>query len=398
MYIGEDSHEAIYLASEMKALMEFCTALREFPPGTYQGRSKGTFVKWYTPAWERDIPIHQLVPGELRVALAQAVERQLMGDTPIGLLLSGGLDSSLIASITSTLVQDKQKPLHSFSIGLKGSPDLMHARKAAAFLHTQHHEVTYTLQEGIDALRDVIYHIESFDITTVRASTPMYLLARQIRREGIKVVLSGEGADELFGGYLYFHMAPDPKEFHEETVRKLSLLSKYDCLRANKSMAAWGVETRVPFLDQEFVESAMGIDPRSKMCPGKIIEKKILREEFEGYLPHEILWRQKEQFSDGVGYGWIDGLKAYAEKRISDEQMAHAQKTFPRSTPTTKEGYLYRQLFEELFPKESAVETVPTGPTVACSTPTALRWSAQFQSLDDPSGRTIRGIHVSTRQ
>ena len=327
----------------------------------------------------------------------------MMCDVPYGVLISGGLDSSIIASIITKFSrrrvesEDQEEAwwprVHSFSIGLKDSPDLKFGRMVAEYLKTVHHEFTYTVQEGIDALRDVIYHIETYDVTTIRASTPMYLMARKIKSLGIKMVLSGEGADEVFGGYLYFHMAPSAREFHEETVRKLQKLSKFDCLRANKSMAAWGVEARVPFLGKDFLDYAMSIDPKDKMCGGGKPEKYILRKAFEGALPDFILWRQKEQFSDGVGYSWIDSLKAYAQEKVSDEMIQQASQRFPLHTPTTKEAYFYRSIFEELFPSKAAALTVEHGPSIACSTPTAYRWSQQFKGLADPSGRTIAVHH-----
>jgi asparagine synthase (glutamine-hydrolysing) len=392
LYIGWDEEGATHLASEMKSLVGHCSRMREFPPGChYDG---GRFAKWYSPSWTRSLPCRKASPESLRLELEKAVERQLMSDVPYGVLISGGLDSSIISAIASRIHRERGlPPLHSFSIGLEGSPDLRHARHAAEFLGTKHHEITFTIQEGMDALRDVIYHLETFDVTTVRASTPMYLVARKIRSFGIKMVLSGEGSDEVFGGYLYFHMAPSAKDFHEECVRKLSMLSKYDCLRANKSTAAWGVETRVPFLDKEFLEHAMGIDPADKMCPGQKMEKHILREAFSGYLPDSILWRQKEQFSDGVGYGWIDHLKKHAQEAVSDSMMAAARDRFPLQSPMTKEEYFYRQIFEELFPGPSPVLTVPVGPSIACSTPTAIAWSKEFQKSADPSGRSVAGVH-----
>jgi asparagine synthase (glutamine-hydrolysing) len=327
----------------------------------------------------------------------------MMSDVPYGVLISGGLDSSLIAAIASKFRKKRVEShdrveawwprLHSFSIGLKESPDLRFARHVAQHIGTVHHEINFTVQEGLDALKDVIYHLETFDVTTVRAATPMYLMARKIKSMGIKMVLSGEGADEVFGGYLYFHMAPDAKEFHEETVRKLSMLSKYDCLRANKSTAAWGLETRVPFLDKEFLDYAMSINPAAKMCSAQKIEKHILRKAFTGYLPPEILWRQKEQFSDGVGYSWIDSLKQLTASQITDGMMNDAGSRFPVQTPSSKEEYYYRQIFDGHFGNPEAAATVPVGPTIACSTPTAFRWSKQFAEMGDPSGRAVKGIH-----
>ena len=339
----------------------------------------------------------------LRDALEDAVKRQLMCDVPYGVLLSGGLDSSIISAVTKRYagrrVEDDGKSeawwpqLHSFAVGLKGSPDLAAAQKVADHLGTIHHQITFTVQEGLDALRDVIYHLETYDVTTIRASTPMYLMARFIKAMGIKMVLSGEGSDELFGGYLYFHKAPNAQEFHEETVRKLSQLHMYDCLRANKSMAAWGVEGRVPFLDKEFMDVAMRLNPKDKMCGNGKIEKHILREAFEHYLPKEVAWRQKEQFSDGVGYSWIDSLKVHVENEVSDEMFAAAAEHFPINTPLTKEAYFYRAIFAEPFPLDSAALCVPYGKSVACSTPTALEWDAKFKEMADPSGRAVMDVH-----
>lgn len=382
LYIGWDADGTIHIASEMKAL-EHCKTFQEFPSGHYY--QDGKFTKWYDPQWIEG----QSDPSELRERFEHAVTEQLHSDVPLGVLLSGGLDSSIVASIAARKVPG----IHSFAIGLQGSPDLEHARKVAIALKTKHHELIYTIQEGVDAIRDVIYHLETYDVTTIRAATPMYLMARKIKSLGIKVVLSGEGADEIFGGYLYFHMAPDKEEFQAELKRKLSMLSKYDCLRANKSMAAWGVETRVPFLSKKFLDYAMRIDPKEKLCT-KRIEKHLLREAFTGCLPDEILWRQKEQFSDGVGYSWIDTLKQLAQEQVTDEMMTRAHKRFPIHTPLTKEEYRYREIFEELFTSESAAKTVPTGPTIACSTPTAHRWSEQFKQ-SEPSGRAIR-VHAMT--
>ncbi len=405
LYIGWDADDVVYFASEMKAIHDHCTRIEEFPRGHYYLGSEKKFVKWYAPSWEKQISTKKVSLLELRKALEHAVKRQLMCDVPYGVLISGGLDSSLIAAIASKFrkkrieSEDQEEAwwprLHSFSIGLQGSPDLKYARQVATYLETVHHEIIFTIQEGLDAIRDVIYHLETFDVTTIRAATPMYLMARKIKSMGIKMVLSGEGADEIFGGYLYFHMAPNAQEFHEETVRKLSMLSKYDCLRANKATAAWGLETRVPFLDKEFLDVAMSIDPADKMCPGKKIEKEILRKAFEGYLPSEILWRQKEQFSDGVGYSWIDTLKKQAEEKVTEEMLKKAKDVFPEQTPASKEEYLYRHIFDSFFPHPSAALTVPVGPTIACSTPTAFRWSKEFAELNDPSGRAVKSIHKS---
>ena len=326
-----------------------------------------------------------------------------MSDVPYGVLLSGGLDSSIISAVAKKYaprrIENEGKTeawypqLHSFAIGLKGAPDLKKAREVADYIGTVHHEINYTIQEGLDAIRDVIYYIETYDVTTVRASTPMYMLARVIKSMGIKMVLSGEGADEVFGGYLYFHKAPSPEEFYKETVRKLSKLNLYDCLRANKSLAAWGVEGRVPFLDKEFLDVAMTIDPALKMCPGTTIEKKVLREAFADMLPESVAWRQKEQFSDGVGYSWIDTLKEITSQAVSDEQMAGAAERFPVNPPRNKEEYYYRSIFESYFPSESAARTVPSVPSVACSTAEALAWDDSFKNMNEPSGRAVKDVH-----
>jgi asparagine synthase (glutamine-hydrolysing) len=405
LYTGRDEHGHLYVASELKALEPVCRTVTEFPPGHVLDSEVGEPRQWYRPTW-RDydaVSGNGADPGALRDALRAAVHRQLMSDVPYGVLLSGGLDSSIITASAKQMaprrIEDDDKSeawwpqLHSFAIGLEGSPDLAAAREAAAHIGTVHHEFHYTVQEGIDALRDVIHHIESFDVTTVRASTPMYLMARRIAAMGIKMVLSGEGADEIFGGYLYFHKAPGPREFHEETVRKLSRLHLYDCLRANKSMAAWGVEARVPYLDREFLDVAMSLNPADKMAAGGRIEKHVLREAFADMLPESIAWRQKEQFSDGVGYSWIDSLRAHAEHEVSDRQLATAATRFPYNPPDTKEAYLYRQIFEEHFPLPSAVTCVPVVPSVACSTPEALAWDASLREVTDPSGRAVRSVH-----
>jgi len=404
LYIGWGSDGTTYVASEMKALDWVCESVQEFPPGHYYTGNEKRFVKWYDPAWARTVPTEKVSLKRLRSALEAAVKQQLMCDVPYGVLISGGLDSSLIAAIAaqhrfkrieSGETEEAWWPrLHSFSVGLEGSPDMRYARKVAAHIGTVHHEIVFTIQEGLDAVGDVIRHLETFDVTSIRAATPMYLMARKIKSMGIKMVLSGEGADEVFGGYLYFHMAPTPKEFHEETVRKLSALSKYDCCRANKATAAWGLETRVPFLDKEFLDYAMSIDPAYKMCPGNKIEKRILREAFRDLLPEEILWRQKEQFSDGVGYGWVDCLKHDAEEKVTDEMMADVAQRFPQQTPSSKEGYLYRTIFDSIFKNPTACLTVPVGPSIACSTPTAFRWSLEFARMDDPSGRAVKGVHL----
>ena len=404
LYYGRDDEGILWVASEMKSIEPRCNQVQAFPPGHLLDSSEGEIRRWYTPDWREFRNADQ--PGDakvLRKALEDAVHRQMMCDVPYGVLLSGGLDSSLIAAIAKRYAEKRVESddreaawwprLHSFAIGLDGSPDLAAAQIAAAAIGTQHHEFHYTIQEGIDALEDVIAHIETFDVTTIRASTPMFLLARRIKAMGIKMVMSGEGADEIFGGYLYFHKAPDALAFHEETVRKIDKLHLYDCLRANKSMAAWGVEARVPFLDLEFLDVAMRMDPAAKM-PGKgRPEKAILREAGEGLLPDEILWRQKEQFSDGVGYGWIDALKDHAEAQVSDRELAEAAQRFPLNPPITKEAYLYRRLFERRFPSPTAAATVPAGASIACSTPEAMAWDEAFANMADPSGRSMRGVH-----
>jgi asparagine synthase (glutamine-hydrolysing) len=392
LYFGTDEQGNRYVASEVKALVGRCTTIEDFPPGCYLDSAIGRPVRYYNPGWRDFVPApaRPYDPSALRRSLEAAVERQLMADVPWGVLLSGGLDSSLVSAIAAAR---SATPLHSFSIGLQGSPDLAAARKVSEALGTRHHEIVYSIEEGIDALSDVIWHIETFDVTTIRASTPMYLMARRIRSMGIKMVLSGEGADEVFGGYLYFHKAPSPHALHEETVRKLMQLHKFDCLRANKSLAAWGVEGRVPFLDREFLDVAMALDPAVKMCTSGRIEKWALRTAFEDLLPGEILWRQKEQFSDGVGYGWIDSLKALAEREVSDTEIKRAASRFPQNTPLTKEAYFYRDIFERLFPSEHAVRCVPEGKSIACSTEAALAWDASFAQHVDPSGRAVRGVH-----
>ena len=405
LYIGHDPDGTIYVASELKALEGFCTEYEPFLPGHYYWSPDGKMTRWYERDWfsydaVKDNPVD---PAYIREALIAAVKRQLMSDVPYGVLLSGGLDSSITSAIAAMFAQNRVEDdsrteawwprLHSFAVGLKGAPDLVKAREMAEYLGTVHHEVNYTVQEGLDAIRDVIYYIETYDVTTVRASTPMYLLARVIKSMGIKMVLSGEGSDEIFGGYLYFHKAPSAKALHEETVRKLAKLYQYDCLRANKSLAAWGVEGRVPFLDKEFLDVAMRINPAAKMCPGNTVEKKILREAFQDMLPESVAWRQKEQFSDGVGYSWIDSLKVVAESSVSDEQMAHAAERFPVNPPMNKEEYCYRSIFEEHFPSASAAASVPSVPSVACSSAVALEWDAAFRNMNEPSGRAVAGVH-----
>ncbi len=410
LYIGYDKDGKVYCASELKALEGFCDSYEPFLPGHYYSSKEGKMTRWYTRDWfEYDaVKDNPASVQELHDALEAAVKRQLMSDVPYGVLLSGGLDSSVISAIAKKyaarrIESDGKKDawwpqLHSFAIGLKGAPDLVKAREVAQHIGTIHHEINYTIQEGLDAVRDVIYFIETYDVTTVRASTPMYLLARVIKSMGIKMVLSGEGADEVFGGYLYFHKAPNARAFHEETVRKLSKLYLYDCLRANKSLAAWGVEGRVPFLDKEFLDVAMRLNPEAKMCPGKTIEKKIVREAFADLLPASVAWRQKEQFSDGVGYSWIDTLKEITSQQVSDEDMAHAAERFPINTPRNKEEYYYRTIFEEYFPSESAAKSVPSVPSVACSTAEALAWDESFKNMNEPSGRAVAGVHEEAYQ
>lgn len=406
LYQGWDKDGAYYVASELKALEGYCNKIEEFLPGQYFYSPDEQPTQWYHRDWMEydNVKDNTSSVETLRKALEDAVERQLMSDVPYGVLLSGGLDSSIISAVAKKFAArriesgNKEEAwwprLHSFAIGLEGSPDLAAARKVAEHIGSIHHEIHYTVQEGLDAIRDVIYHIETYDVTTVRASTPMYLLARYIKSMGVKMVLSGEGADEIFGGYLYFHKAPNAREFHEETVRKLGKLHLYDCLRANKSLAAWGVEGRVPFLDKEFLDVAMRLNPRDKMASNGKIEKHILREAFQDYLPKEIAWRQKEQFSDGVGYSWIDSLKAIANEKVSDEQMENVQYRFPINPPMTKEEYVYRSIYSELFPSDSAARCVPSEASVACSTPVALEWDAAFKNNADPSGRSVKDIHI----
>ncbi|MDO4462461.1 MAG: asparagine synthase B [Bacteroidia bacterium] len=405
LYIGFDADGKVYVASELKALEGQCERYEPFLPGHFYWSKKPGLTKWYTRDWMQydAVKDNEASSEDIRQALRAAVKRQMMSDVPYGVLLSGGLDSSVISAITEKYaehrIEDNSETkawwprLHSFAVGLKGAPDLAKAKLVADHIGTVHHEINYTIQEGLDAIRDVIYFIETYDVTTVRASTPMYLLARVIKSMGIKMVLSGEGADEIFGGYLYFHKAPNAQAFHEETVRKLSKLHQYDCLRANKSLSAWGVEGRVPFLDKEFLDVAMRTNPQAKMCPGNTMEKRIVREAFADYLPEEIVWRQKEQFSDGVGYSWIDTLKKITSEAVSDEQMAHASERFPINPPRNKEEYYYRTIFEEHFPSESAARSVPSVPSVACSSAEALAWDESFRNLNDPSGRAVKGVH-----
>ncbi|MDR1744106.1 MAG: asparagine synthase B [Dysgonamonadaceae bacterium] len=405
LYQGWDKDGTYYVASELKALEGYCAKIEEFMPGYYYYSPDNEPKRWYVRDWMEYDNVKDNVSdvGVLRRALEDAVERQLMSDVPYGVLLSGGLDSSIISAVAKKFAKKRIESdneedawwpqLHSFAIGLEGSPDLAAAQNAAKHIGSIHHEIRYTIQEGIDSIRDVIYHIETYDVTTVRASTPMCLLSRFIKSMGVKMVLSGEGADEVFGGYLYFHKAPNAKEFHDETVRKLSKLHQYDCLRANKSLAAWGVEGRVPFLDKEFLDVAMRLNPKDKMAGNGKMEKYILREAFEDYLPESIAWRQKEQFSDGVGYSWIDTLKAIAEEKVTDEQMAHVKERFPINPPMNKEEYLYRSIYSELFPSDSAAACVPSVPSIACSTATALEWDEAFKNAADPSGRSVKKVH-----
>ncbi len=410
LYWGHDREGRLRVASEMKPLVDECADVAQFPPGHWYDTSTGQLTKYYERPW-RDYDAVEGVdvsPQELREAFEAAVHRQLMTDVPYGVLLSGGLDSSLVAAVAARYarhrIEDGDKTeawwprLHSFAIGLKGSPDLAAAEVAAEALGTVHHGFEYSFEEGLDALPEVIRHIETYDVTTIRASTPMFLLARRIKAMGVKMVLSGEGSDEIFGGYLYFHKAPNAREFHEELIRKLDALNNFDCLRANKSMMAWGVEPRVPFLDRAFLDVAMRMDASHKMvrkgsADAQRMEKGVLRQAFDGYLPKEILWRQKEQFSDGVGYGWIDGLKAHAEAQVSDRELAAADKRFPVNPPQTKEAYFYRSVFERFYPTPAAAETVPGGKSIACSSPAAIAWDASFANAADPSGRAVAGVH-----
>ncbi len=405
LYIGYDSDGTVYVASELKALEGQCERYEPFLPGHYYYSGEPGMKRYYQRDWMKydAVKNNSASVEAIHDALEDAVKRQLMSDVPYGVLLSGGLDSSVISAIAEKYsemrIEDDSKTkaywprLHSFAVGLKGAPDLAKAKLVADHIGTVHHEINYTIQEGLDAIRDVIYFIETYDVTTVRASTPMYLLARVIKSMGIKMVLSGEGADEIFGGYLYFHKAPTAKDFHEETVRKLSKLYMYDCLRANKSLSAWGVEGRVPFLDKEFLDVAMRTNPEAKMCPGTTMEKKIVREAFADMLPAEVAWRQKEQFSDGVGYSWIDTLKQITSEAVTDEQMAHAAERFPINPPKNKEEYYYRSIFAEHFPSDSAARSVPSEASVACSTAIALEWDAAFKGMNDPSGRAVKGVH-----
>lgn len=405
LYTGYDEHGNFYVASEMKALINVCKTIEEFPPGHYLSSKKGKLKRYYKRSWDdfSNVKNNKTDIKLLKRGLEEAVHRQLMSDVPYGLLLSGGLDSSIIAAIVKKFAQRRIESndlrdawwpkLHTFSIGLEGSPDNAAARVVAEHIDSVHHEFTFTIQEGLDALNDVIYHIETYDVTSIRASTPMYLIARKIKSMGVKMILSGEGADEIFGGYLYFHKAPNAEALHIETVRKLQQLHWFDCLRANKSMASWGVEARVPFLDKEFIDIAMNINPADKLVTNGKMEKQLLREVFSDYLPESVLWRQKEQFSDGVGYNWIDTLKKVSEEEITDSQMENAHFKFPINTPQSKEAYYFRQIFAEHFPTDSAASCVPGGPSVACSTPEALAWDKSLNNVIDPSGRAVQNVH-----
>ena len=405
LYMGWDQDDVFYVSSELKSLEGICSKIKLFPPGHYLKSNDMELKKWYNPKWTSfdSVKNAKTSISSIHDSLSAAVKRQLMSDVPYGVLLSGGLDSSITSALAKKFAskriesEDKQDAwwpqLHSFSVGLKGAPDLKAAKIVSDHIGTIHHEINFTVQEGLDAIRDVIYHLETYDVTTVRASTPMYLMARAIKSLGIKMVLSGEGADELFGGYLYFHKAPNSKEFHEETVRKLDKLHQYDCLRANKSLAAWGIEGRVPFLDKEFIDTAMSINPDDKMIKNGRIEKWVLREAFKDYLPESVLWRQKEQFSDGVGYSWIDSLKELVSKEVSDGDIEKASEIFPVNTPLNKEEYYYRTIFQEHFSSEAAAKSVPSVPSVACSTPQALEWDESFKNVNDPSGRSVSNIH-----
>jgi len=405
LYMGWDKRGNFYVASELKALEGYCSKIQEFPPASYLYSKDGEIKRWWTRDWMdyENVKSNTTSIEDLKVAMEQAVHRQLMSDVPYGVLLSGGLDSSITSALAKKFsakrVEDEDKEeawwpqLHSFVIGLEGSPDLAAARKVADHIGSIHHEIHYTIQEGLDAIRDVIYHIETYDVTTIRASTPMYLMARVIRSMGIKMVLSGEGADEVFGGYLYFHKAPNSEEFHKETLRKLNKLNLYDCLRANKSLAAWGIEGRVPFLDKEFLDVAMRLNPKDKMAGNGKMEKWVLRKAFEDILPASVAWRQKEQFSDGVGYGWIDMLKKIANEKVTDEMMKNAHFRFPINTPMSKEEYLYRSVFSEHFPSDQAAACVPSVPSIACSTAEALAWDESFRRNADPSGRAVMSVH-----
>ena len=412
LYTGYDEHGNFYVASEMKALVPVCKTVSEFPPGHYLDSSTGELVKYYQRDWMsyEAVKDNETNLEDLKAAFEKSVKSHLMSDVPYAVLLSGGLDSSLVSAVAAQYVAKRVEDgdqsdawwprLHSFAVGLEGAPDLLAAQKVADMIGTVHHEIHFTIQEGLDAIRDVIYFLETYDTTTIRAATPMYLMTRKIKAMGIKMVLSGEGADEIFGGYLYFHKAPNAKEFHEETVRKLDRLHMFDCARANKSTSAWGVEARVPFLDKEFIDVAMRLNPKDKMCVDGKMEKWILRKAFDdnSYLPDEVLWRQKEQFGDGVGYSWIDSIREFVEEQVTDQQLANAGFRFPINTPDTKEGYFYRTIFEGYFPQESAAQCVPGGKSIACSTVEALEWDESFKNNADPSGRSMKDVHKNQEQ
>ena len=409
LYMGWDEHGTFYIASELKALENYCTKIEIFPPGHYLSSQDGKLVQWYKNNWidYSYVNENKLDIERVKLSLEAAVHRQLMSDVPYGVLLSGGLDSSIIAAIAKKYANKRIESgdtsdawwprLHSFSVGLEGSPDLEAAQLVAKHINSIHHEIIFTIQEGIDAINDVIYNLETYDVTTVRASTPMYLMARVIKSMGVKMVLSGEGADEIFGGYLYFHKAPNPNEFHNETVRKLEKLHLYDCLRANKSLAAWGVEGRVPFLDKEFIDMAMQINSKYKMIDSVHMEKWILREAFKDYLPESIVWRQKEQFSDGVGYDWIDTLKKFVNDNVTDSEFENAKYKFPIQTPLTKEEYYYRKVFSQFYSSNAAALTVPSEPSIACSSKIALEWDKSFKNINDPSGRAVESVHQDNK-
>jgi asparagine synthase (glutamine-hydrolysing) len=408
LYFGHAPDGSTWVGSEMKTLSAECTDIKQFPPGHLYDSRTEEFTKWWNPSWMNpETPIKNACDlTVLRESFIRAVKRRMMSDVPWGVLLSGGLDSSLVASVAQRIIKrspDKEyqwaPKLHSFCVGLKNSPDIKAAQQVADAIGTIHHSYTYTLEEGLNTVREVIYHLETYDVTTIRAATPMFLMSRKIKAMGIKMVLSGEGADEIFGGYLYFHKAPNAGEFQAELRDKISNLFMFDCLRANKATSAWGLEARVPFLDRDFLDVAMNIDANEKMIrkdQGRI-EKHILRAAFDTpddpFLPSEILWRQKEQFSDGVGYGWIDSLRDLAEERVTDEQFKHRAHRFPHNTPVTKEAYMYRTMFEEHYPNPAAVHTVPGGPSIACSTARAIAWDASFQNRADCSGRAVAGVH-----
>jgi len=414
LYSGTGLDGSMWFASEAKPLVAAgCIDVSTFPPGHYYSSKLGKMVRYYNPTWTTTRgAVTPLDLTKVRETFTQAVEKRLMADVPFGVLLSGGLDSSLVASVIARLKRKRflergdpedLKPIKSFSIGLEGSPDLSAAQAVAEFIGSEHYGFTFTVQEGIDAVSDVIFHLETYDVTTIRAGTPMFLLARKIKAMGIKMVMSGEGADETLAGYLYFHKAPNGTELHEECVRKVGDLHKYDCLRANKATMAHGLEARVPFLDRDMLDLTMSLDPDTKLrragAETQFVEKWLLRAAFDTpdapYLPSEVLWRQKEQFSDGVGYSWIDGLKEHASRVVSDADMETAAVRFPYNTPTTKEGCYFRTIFHSHFPNNNygnGIErTVPGGPSVACSTAKAVEWDAAWSdpNRQDQSGRFV---------